>query len=182
MELTARRRKGVSFVNEEELYARAPKHIRAYRGWPVELVYGGELYTTWLKPDRFPSLRFNDRPRGSDRRYFAIEYETGSNETRRSTLSGTSLLRKYLSYAATFEQEILKKQIGIPYFYSLFVGVSEAHRDEMRKYAVVVLKGSPAARAFRFAVEPEKPTPEKSADVFGAIWHDIKGKEVELPL
>ena len=182
MELTARRRKGVSFVNEEELYARAPKHIRAYRGWPVELVYGGELYTTWLKPDRFPSLRFNDRPRGSDHRYFAIEYETGSNETRRSTLSGTSLLRKYLSYAATFEQEILKKQIGIPYFYSLFVGVSEAHRDEMRKYAVVVLKGSPAARAFRFAVEPEKPTPEKSADVFGAIWHDIKGKEVELPL
>lgn len=52
----------------------------------------------------------------------------------------------------------------------------------MRDYAAVVLKGSPAARAFRFAVEPEKPTPEKSADVFGAVWQDIKGKQVALPL
>lgn len=89
--------------------------------WETRVRWGGEEHCIHVAPDKVFGVEHAD----GRRRYYFLEMDRGTMPVARSDLRRTSLLRKFLSYDATFRDSLHRSLYGLPGFQVLTVTTSE---------------------------------------------------------
>lgn len=163
----------------EDILTRAPSATRidpTPATWQVELHYRGVYYTFRLTPDRIFALAHRERvlrdPR--TRKYFFLEVDRGTMPVVRQDLYYTSILRKYLTYVATYHSNIHSDRFAMTNMRVLFVGKTKKRIDNMITAFQEHMIGSVSPQLFLFA---DHPTLVAHRDVLHYPWLDGEGKK-----
>lgn len=89
--------------------------------WPVSVRWQGKEEVLYVIPDRTFALRDRSRPEGRNRRGIFLEVDRGTQPIVRRTLAQSSVLRKLVGYAATYNAGLHKTTYGLPNFRVLII-------------------------------------------------------------
>ncbi len=97
----------------------------------------------------------------------------------RSNLHQSSYLRKFVGYAATYQQQLHRKHLGFEFFYVLNVTTSAERVGNL--IAAYRAEALPHTSSFLFTPKLRKPSIGDFEDVFAMTWRNGAGKDVSLP-
>lgn len=165
---------GARFQNHDELFETLPAETRSAHNpwtWRVRLQYDGLFQEIGLIPDDTFALFLSD----GRRRPYVLECDRGTMPVERSSLSQTSMLRKFLVYESARWQGIHTRQFGWKNFRVLTTTPSIERADNMRALIARTpsLKHSPL---FLFAAHNQL----RADNILGNRWIDATGKAHSL--
>ena len=188
----------VRMIYPDEMLEHASDIVRTKRSWPVEIEWQGDRVTSWIKPDWFFGLEFLDRKGKRNKRYFVVEYDTGSMECVKHSVHQSSYLRKFLAYAATYRHGLYRKYLNVDFFYVLnVVGVTRAGEHNTRlpdieRSARRIEKLTTTfqnygkqlsnPQTFLFTTKPAAPRRGEFENVLTSQWQDGAGEVIGLPM
>lgn len=129
--VACRRRPGISLQQAEDLLATLSDAVRIERNpwsWRTQVRHDGASVETAVLPDYVFALVFPDQTR----RAFLVECDRGTMPIERTSLAQTSMLRKFLGYAAGRQQRIHTARFGWKTFRVLVITASVERADNMR--------------------------------------------------
>ena len=167
LELSARAMPGVSIIPFDEILTGAPEATRklAQPGrWPVELRWYASHSTVHTIPDAIFGIRQTGEDGKTRRAFIFLEIDRGTmtiapaKNVREGEgfLFRTTMLRKFLTYAESYRQEVHRRHFGIPAARVLTLTTTPARAAAMRTvcedYVVRPQKMPPGL--FLFGVHP----------------------------
>lgn len=164
IELACRKRGNVQLLYEDELAIYTER--QPFR-WQVQIQHGPKL---GVVPDRLFALEYTDQAGHVQRAHFFLEADRGTMPVKRRTLSQTSFQRKMLAYAATWNQGIHERELGINRFRVLTVTTSAKRLETLVQTCSELRRGQ---GLFLFADESIL-----AGDVLSRIWQTGKPGEM----
>jgi hypothetical protein len=172
LELACAAREDVELIRAEEIVAGAPEATRALAQparWGVTLPWHGHEAIVQIAPDALFGLR-RRKPDGSVVRTFVfVEIDRGSmtiapsDAVRRSEafLYRSSLLRKFLAYAVSHQNEVHQRHFGLPAVRILFLTSAQERATVMQQAAasIVLPHLNVSPDLFLFSGDSEAPHP-----------------------
>jgi hypothetical protein len=167
LEIGARAREGVSVIHFDEILAGAPERTRRLPQpgrWPVELQWFGSRAEVQIIPDAIFGLRAEGADGRASRTFVFLEIDRGTmtiaparpvRESEGFPYRAT-ILRKLLTYAESYRQELHKKHLDIPAARVLTLTTSPARAEAMREAAEHLVVGPQKLPPglFLFGVQP----------------------------
>jgi hypothetical protein len=152
LEQGCRERGDLRIIEPDEILARASERVKRQPNpfmWETRVRWGGEEHRIHVAPDKVFGIEHAD----GSRRYYFLEMDRGTMPVARSDLRRTSLLRKFLSYDATFRDNLHRRLYGLPGFQVLTVTTSEERIGTSVQVLEELLHTRDAAKRFLFAVK-----------------------------
>ena len=139
-------RLGVSIIPFDEILAGAPDATRALAQpgrWPVELRWFQSHGTVHIIPDAIFGIRATGEDGRTTRTFIFLEIDRGTmtivpaKQVRESEgfIFRATILRKFLTYAESYRQEVHKRRLGIPAARVLTLTTTPARAEAMRAAA-----------------------------------------------
>lgn len=144
LEVSARATPGVSIIPFDEILAGAPEATRKLAQparWPVELRWYASHGTVHIIPDAIFGIRQKSADGKATRTFIFLEIDRGTmtiapaKHVRESEgfLYRATMLRKFLTYAEGYRQDVHKRHLGIPAARVMTLTTTEARAEAMRK-------------------------------------------------
>jgi len=146
------RERGDRIIEPDEILAQASERVQRQPNpfmWETRVRWGGEEHRIHVAPDKVFGIEDAD----GSRRYYFLEMDRGTMPVARGDLRRTSLLRKFLSYDATFRDNLHRRLYGLPGFQVLTVTTSEERIGTCVEVLEELLHTRDAAKRFLFAVK-----------------------------
>lgn len=124
LEQVCRERGDVRIIDSDEILASASERVKRQPNpfmWETNVRWGGEEHRLHVAPDKVFGLEYAN----GSRRFYFLEMDRGTMPVARGDIRRTSLLRKFLSYDATFRDSLHRRLYGLPGFQVLTVTTSE---------------------------------------------------------
>jgi hypothetical protein len=156
LEQACRERGDLRVIEPDEILERASEQIRRQPNpfmWETRVRWGREEHRIHVAPDKVFGLEHAD----GRRRYYFLEMDRGTMPVARSDIRRTSLLRKFLSYDATFRDKLHRSLYGLPGFQVLTVTTSEKRVDHCIDILAEVTEASVTAKRFLFTPRTSAP-------------------------
>ncbi len=156
LEGACRERGDLRIIEPDEILARASERVQRQQNpfmWETRVRWGGEEHRIHVAPDKVFGVEHED----GSRRYYFLEMDRGTMPVARSDIHRTSLLRKFLSYDATFRDSLHRSLYGLPGFQVLTVTTSEERIASCVEVLRVLAHAHDVTKRFLFA---EKAPPE----------------------
>lgn len=157
--------------------------------WPVQVVYRDKMYKCTITPDRFFGTYFTALAHNW---WFLLEQDRGTEPQQRSDYafnSGTSLFRRFLTYAFLYHTQVLFHLYNIKGFRILFVTSSQErikHALEIWRLANEALKEFQKQSNLEIRGVPnnvlhciDRPT-LRAGDIFTVPWVNGRGDRVTI--
>jgi hypothetical protein len=172
LELGARTREGVSVIALDDILVDAPENTRRSPQpgrWVVPVQWLGNRADVHVIPDAIFGLRSVGADRRPTRTFVFLEIDRGTmtiapaKQVRESDgfLYRATILRKLLTYAESYRQELHKKHLGVPAARVLTLTTSPARAEAMRaaaeRFILGPLKVPPGL--FLFGTQPVERDP-----------------------
>ena len=151
LEGACRERGDIRIIEPAEILARASDQVKRQSNpfmWETRVRWGGEEHRIHVAPDKVFGIEDAD----GSRRYYFLEMDRGTMPVARGDLRRTSLLRKFLSYDATFRDKLYRSLYGLPGFQVLTVTTSEKRSANCIHVLRNWIPWPGAARRFIFAI------------------------------
>lgn len=185
IELAARLRPGLRFIDSAEILAKAPAAVRNHQtdiNFPVSVAHGFsggriERASFDLIPDGLFGLEY-EGPAGKSYRFFAIEADRGTMPAARENLRQSSYLRKILGYREVLEQRLYKDRLSIPNLVVLTVSAAERHLRNLATLAREI-SGDGWSRALLFKPLPPNCT-VPCLELLLAPWQRPTGEAFDI--
>lgn len=124
LEQACRDRGDIRVIECNEILAKASERVQRQPNpfmWETRVRWGGEEHRIHVAPDKVFGIEDAD----GSRRYYFLEMDCGTMPIARNDIHRTSLLRKFLSYDATFRDNLHRGLYNLPGFQVLTVTTSE---------------------------------------------------------
>lgn len=124
LEQDCRERGDLRIIDSDEILDGASERVKRQPNpfmWETNVRWRGEQHCLHVAPDKVFGLEYAD----GRRRYYFLEMDRGTMPVARSDIRRTSLLRKFLSYDATFRDSLHRSLYGLPGFQVLTITTSE---------------------------------------------------------
>jgi Replication-relaxation len=187
IEIACRARGDFVPIHFEEILAAAPGKTRSSPNparWSVPVQFNGTRSSVNLIPDAIFGLRFTPPDGPAKEAYFLLEVDRGTmtivpaEHIRESDafLYRATILRKFLTYAESWRQNLHKSHLGIAAARVLTLTTSTVRVDAMRAAALeyVVRKQKLAPGVFLFGVQ------DAGADPLSTAFVDCAGRQTNL--
>lgn len=178
LEQVCRERGDVRIIEPDEILEGASERVKRQPNpfmWETNVRWGGEEHRLHIAPDKVFGLAYGD----GRRRYYFLEMDRGTMPVGRSDIRRTSLLRKYLSYDATFRDSLHRSLYGLPGFQVLTVTTSEKRVARCREILLEVASESRAAKRFLFASKGARA--DAAETVFQSYRNDVEERRATRP-
>lgn len=159
LEIACAGRNDIELIALDEILAARPSEAKQraqFNGWPVPVRYAGASATVQLVPDAVFGLRATSPDGKKVRSFTFLEIDRGTmtiapaKRVREGEgfLHRSSVLRKFLAYAASHERGLHREHLGIPIARILTLTTSAARAESMR------------IAALEHVVKPQRLSPE----------------------
>ncbi|MEP3422885.1 MAG: replication-relaxation family protein [Erythrobacter sp.] len=179
IEMQCREDGHLRLVPQDEILAASPPQIRTARypfRWKTRVRHRGKAHEIAIAPDYVFGIEATLDDGSKSKRFYFAEIDRGTMPINRRDIRQSSIMRKVLSYADTFERGLAKDRFGISGFQVLFVTTSQrrsadmqaaiANTDEFRVPANLML--------FRDKANRQQALP------FKQNWTNIQGKPADM--
>jgi hypothetical protein len=178
LEQACREHGDIRIIEPDEILVHASERVQRQQNpfmWETRVRWGGEEHRIHVAPDKVFGIEDAD----GSRRYYFLEMDRGTMPVARSDIRHTSLLRKFLSYDATFRDNLHRNLFGLPGFQVLTVTTSEERIATCVEVLRELTHTRDAAKRFLFAA---KPVPEAGgmAPIFAMSWMSGTGKTMKV--
>ncbi len=183
IEAACRNSERYEFVPFAEILSRAPavtQGARTVDEWKVEVRHTGALQTLHLRPDAIFAIRSRERAAAGKPalKWYFLEADRSSMPVVRPRLHQSSILRKLLSYAATFDAGLHQERFGMSNMRALFVAKSSERAAHMIDAYQEHVAERASPRIFLFADRGRLFA--DGTTVLEALWLDGAGEEHTL--
>lgn len=125
--------------------------------WKTQIIHNHERHEIMIAPDYIFGIRDDRLDNGRKEKFYFLEIDRGTMPISRRDITQTSILRKVLSYADTFESDLAKKGFGMRGFQVIIVTTSQA-RIESIQNAIEDLNNKPfSTKTFLLAIKDNRP-------------------------
>jgi hypothetical protein len=184
LEGACRERGALRVIEPDEILVHASERVQRQPNpfmWETRVRWGGEEHRIHVAPDKV----FGIEDAGGSRRYYFLEMDRGTMPVARGDLRRTSLLRKFLSYDATFRDSLHRRLYGLPGFQVLTVTTGEKRITRCRELLLEVAPECRAAKRFLFTVKPAAQEVCDQLSLFAMGHHSVlnlQGRLLETQL
>jgi hypothetical protein len=149
MELHCRSNPTLRLIDRDEILACSPEHIRKSRypfRWTTHIRHGSQILDAAIAPDYVFGIETRHSDGSLSRKHYCLEFDRATMPIMRRDLRQSSIQKKLLCYADSFERKLLSKRYGWSGFQILFVTISEDRIASMQSaVASLSLEGIPAS-------------------------------------
>jgi hypothetical protein len=142
--------------------------------WETRVRWGGEEHRIHVAPDKVFGIEHAD----GSRRYYFLEMDRGTMPVARSDLRRTSLLRKFLSYDATFRDNLHRSLYALPGFQVLTVTTSEERIGTCVEVLRELAHARDGVKRFLFAAKSVQEV-DGMAPILAMSWMSGSGKMIK---
>lgn len=179
IEILCRGDESLRLIDRDEILAASPKQTQRSKypfRWQTKISDQGQRHDIAIAPDYIFGTEFTDRPEGQKRRYYFVEIDRGTMPITRRDILQSSIMRKVLSYADTYDRKLAERHFGVPGFQVFFVTTSEKRITAMQSAIAANDRLQCPANLFLFRT---KVLPQQSLP-FCDDWTNSKGKSVSV--
>ena len=178
LEQGCRHRGDIRVIYPDEILAQACARVQRRPNpfmWETRVRWGGEEHRIHVAPDKVFGIEHAD----GSRRYYFLEMDRGTMPVARSDIRRTSLLRKFLSYDATFRDNLHRRLYGLPGFQVLTVTTSEERIATCVEVLQEFAHARDVAKRFLFVAKPAAKATDR-ASLLAIEWTSGVGKIASL--